>query len=617
MKRSGYRNFVIMVMIQVYLLGAIPSISHAAPPPQGPSPVDKLQEARLLDQLKQNVGDELHIAYHAETGYVRFIGTPPEKAIKQSATLSGSATPEDAARNFLATFGVLFGLRSPGDELQLSTQRIVKDGRSFARFQQVYQGISVIGGELIIQNNAEKNIISANGEILPGINLDITPTIDVGTARQLALNEVGQIYNLSLSDLTITEPTLWIYNPILLGSPGSRLDRLVWRVEVHSVDLLPINELVLVDALTGGIVLHFNQVSQALNRRIYDNNNNPILGLPGNGPVRTEGGGASGIADVDQAYDYSGDTYDFYFNEHGRDSLDDAGLILNSTVRYCPDSSACPYFNAFWTGVQMVNGLSFASDDIVGHELTHGVTGFTSNLIYLDQSGAINESFSDVWGEFIDLGNGAGNDNPEVRWLLGEDLPFGALRNMQNPPSDNDPDRMGSPFYYCVPPYRVPNNDNGGVHTNSGVNNKTAYLMTDGGAFNGYTISGMGIARVADLYYEVQTNLLTSGANHADLYSALNQACNNLGYSSSECQNVDRALRAVEMNKEIVYVDLIAPNGGNSSCEEGLKSVQAGVNAVPNGGIVWIAGGNYNETLTINRPMELHSTGSTVLIGAP
>ena len=106
------------------------------------------------------------------------------------------------------------------------------------------------------------------------------------------------------------------------------------------------------------------------------------------------------------------------------------GMTLVSTTRYCPNSSHCPYANAFWNGDQMVYGAGFASaDDVVGHELTHGVTESTSNLFYYYQSGAINESFSDVWGEFIDQTNGAGTDTARVKWLIGEDIPgLGAIR---------------------------------------------------------------------------------------------------------------------------------------------------------------------------------------------
>jgi hypothetical protein len=182
-----------------------------------------------------------------------------------------------------------------------------------------------------------------------------------------------------------------------------------------------------------------------------------------------------------------------------------------------------------------------AADDVVAHELTHGVTQYESGLIYSYQSGAINESFSDMWGEWVDLVNGAGNDSPAVRWLEGEDLPIGAIRDMADPPAFGDPDRMGSPLWYTG------SGDNGGVHTNSGVGNKLCYLLTDGDTFNGYTIAGMGISMAADLFYECQTNLLTPTSQYHDLYLALTQAAINLGLSPAERDNVEHACLAVEI----------------------------------------------------------------------
>ena len=137
-----------------------------------------------------------------------------------------------------------------------------------------------------------------------------------------------------------------------------------------------------------------------------------------------------------------------------------------------------------------------------------------------------------TWGEFIDLTNGAGTDTPEVRWLMGEDLGR-TIRNMKDPTASSHPDRLGSPHF--IPPVGDPDEDNdyGGVHTNCGVGNKLIYLLTDGDTFNGQTVSGLGINLVAGLYYEVQCNLLPSGADYYDLYQALRQSAINLGRSKS------------------------------------------------------------------------------------
>ncbi len=540
----------LLIALLVILNGLTPAVVRGdwragePPPPQTP-PEDGLFTAPGGPPLD----GAATVSYHAETGRVRFIGTEAGQPIARAATLDVNASPEQAARSFLSAQGALFGLQNPDEELQVMRIQSGEDGRAAVRFQQVYQGIPVVAGELIVGTDSSGNVLYATGEVLPDLALETTPAISAEQARARALEVVAKEYGLDADQLVASAPELWIYNPALLGGPGLRVSTLVWRTEVTPVELLPFDEFVLVDAQRGFVTLHFNQIDAARYRKIYDNNNNPAYGLPGNGPVRVEGGPPSAVSDVNYAYDYSGDTYDFYWNYHGRDSLDGAGMQLISTVRYCPSSSSCPYDNAFWNGSQMVYGAGYASaDDVVAHEMTHGVTEHESNLFYYMQSGAINDSFSDVWGEFVDLTNGRGNDGTGVLWLVGEDLPIGAIRSMSNPPAYGDPDRMGSANYYCG------TGDGGGVHTNSGVGNKAAYLMVDGGTFNGYTVTGIGIAKTARIWYEAQTRLLTSGSDYQDLHDALSQACNDLvgtaGITTADCEQVRRAISATEMNRQ-------------------------------------------------------------------
>ena len=196
------------------------------------------------------------------------------------------------------------------------------------------------------------------------------------------------------------------------------------------------------DARTGSVMLHFSQLTDARSRFIY--NAYSSSALPGY-QVRAEGGQATGDADADNAYDYLGDTYDYFWQQHGRDSWNGGGAPLIATVHYCPSAQSCPYQNAFWNGSQMVFGDGFsAADDVTAHELTHAVTETSANLFYYMQSGALNESYSDIFGETVDLWNGRGTDTPAVRWLMGEDVPgFGAIRNMMNPNQFGDPGRVG------------------------------------------------------------------------------------------------------------------------------------------------------------------------------
>ena len=312
------------------------------------------------------------------------------------------------------------------------------------------------------------------------------------------------------------------------------------------------------DARSGTVALAFEDLEYAKDRRVCDDANKPTTNwaCPSATATRARYEGDPAVVptedEVNVAFDTTGGVYDFYANL-GRDSLDDQGLILKSTVRVCVSGLACPYANAFWDGEQMAFGAGFArADDVIGHELTHGVTQYTSGLLYYYQSGAINESISDVMGELFDQQYLMASDDPTDDWRLGEDLPSGTIRSMSNPPSFGQPDRMTSSLWTTNADDQA--FDAGGVHTNSGVGNKAAYLMAAGGAFNGQTVTGIGGAKVARIWYATD-QLLTSGADYADLYAVMQQACANLaaaatgGISAADCVQVKAALDAVEMSQ--------------------------------------------------------------------
>ncbi len=560
MKKYPFRpkfSFLTTVFLPVVLLSMIAlmgiSVVAAQEPiftPTGPSKTGDSNPGLVAALAKSGA----EISYHNDTGAARFISSTPGRPISQPAALQAGASKEDAARGFLSVYGPLFGIRNQSTELVRENEKKPDATRTFERFQQVYNGVPVIGGELIVQVDSSNNILSANGEVLPKIALSTTPVISASTAVQTALTAVAKGYDLKASDLKASTPVLSIYNPTLI-TPDTGISRLVWRMEVTPNVTAPIRELVLIDARQGSIALHFNQVDTVLDRKTYTANNTSTL--PGTLICNESDPNCTGSvlsdADSKSAHIGAGATYNFYFNNFGRDSIDGAGMTLISTVHYRRNISV-PYANAFWDGTQMVYGDAYTfaqADDVVAHELTHGVTEHESNLFYFFQSGAINESFSDVFGEFVDQTDSIGNDAPAVKWLMGEDvLPGGAIRSMSNPPAFGDPDRLTSPLYNVGP------TDNGGVHTNSGVNNKAAYLMVEGGTFNGKTIVGLGIPKASRIYYEVQTNLLSSGSDYADLYDALYQGCNNLigsfSISAGDCQQVRNVTDATAMNQQPV-----------------------------------------------------------------
>jgi Zn-dependent metalloprotease len=206
--------------------------------------------------------------------------------------------------------------------------------------------------------------------------------------------------------------------------------------------------------------------------------------LPG-ATVREEGAGPAGDLAADEAYDGLGATYAFFATVLRRDSVDGHGLPLRASVHYDRD-----YDNAYWDGTQMVfgdgDGQLFgrftASLDVIGHELSHGVTEVEAGLVYQGQSGALNESMSDVFGVLVKQ-YALGQTADQADWLIGEELLLPAvkgvaLRSMKAPGTAYDDEVLGTdPQPAHMDGYVETDDDNGGVHTNSGIPNHAFYLF--------------------------------------------------------------------------------------------------------------------------------------------
>jgi Zn-dependent metalloprotease len=219
----------------------------------------------------------------------------------------------------------------------------------------------------------------------------------------------------------------------------------------------------------------------ALQRNVYDAHHLTIL--PG-ALVRVEGQRASGDAAVDEAYDALGATHDFFWQVYGRDSIDNRGFALAGTVHYGEG-----YDNAFWNGAQMVfgdgDGEVFQrftrSLDVVAHELTHGIIESEAGLVYRNQSGALNESISDVFG-VLTRQYMLKHSAEQADWLIGADLLTDkvkgkGLRSMSHPGTAYDDPVLGKdPQPAHMRDFIVTQDDNGGVHLNSGIPNRAFYL---------------------------------------------------------------------------------------------------------------------------------------------
>lgn len=311
----------------------------------------------------------------------------------------------------------MFGIADQSTELESLETQTASGGRSFVYLQQKHEVVPIMGGNVRVQMDAVKNILSIQAETLPDADIEIEPKILADVASKIALAKVSELYNHEVDKLIATKPELWVYNPLLVGFSGPNEDRLVWHVEISSEESV-LKEFVLVDAHSGEVVLNFSQIMAAKNRSTYDAQGTNTAFLL----CRSENTGLSNDPVCNKAHDYVGDAYDFYLNMHNRDSIDGHGIEIKSFVHYRDPNLEPP--NALWNGYglyYLVESEFLIVDDIVAHEFTHGVTHHTSRLVYQNQSGAINESFSDIWGEFVDQTNGKGTDTPNVKWVLGED----------------------------------------------------------------------------------------------------------------------------------------------------------------------------------------------------
>jgi Zn-dependent metalloprotease len=278
-------------------------------------------------------------------------------------------------------------------------------------------------------------------------------------------------------------------------------------------------------------------------RRIYDqaHSSDQTLGTL----VRSEGDPPSTDPSVNQAYANFGYTYALYWDVFHRDSIDGQGMPLEGLVHFGTD-----YDNAFWDNA----GHMFFGDgdgktltdttkgtDVIGHELTHGVTQHEANLTYSGQSGALNESCSDVFGEMVEQYH-LGQTAEQADWLIGADivgpLLSPALRSMKAPGTANKYDHQPA----TMDGYVQTTTDNGGVHTNSGIPNHAFYLVAT-------TIGGNAWEAAGQIWYDTITDpRLRPNANFSSFAGlTLRAARARYGAASAEANAVKSAWDAVKV----------------------------------------------------------------------
>jgi Zn-dependent metalloprotease len=289
----------------------------------------------------------------------------------------------------------------------------------------------------------------------------------------------------------------------------------------------------------------------ALRRTIYTAEQTSRL--PGR-LVRGENSSASNDVAVDEAYEFAGDVYRFYEQILSRRSIDGEGLRLDSSVHFREDPGE-PFDNAFWNGEQMVYGdgdeIIFTrftrSLDVIAHELTHGVTQYEADLDYHNQSGALNEHFSDAMGSMVKQWK-RGETVEQADWLIGKELMLipGALRSMKAPGTGYDDPRLGGAdpqpdrMSKYVPLADTRRGDSGGVHINSGIPNRAFYLScVNLGAQHSWEKAGK-------IWYTTLCNRLGSTATFADAAQATIAVANEM-FGTKDAEAVLAAWQEVEV----------------------------------------------------------------------
>jgi Zn-dependent metalloprotease len=358
----------------------------------------------LIKRLEGNASGAVLISTNKSTDFASFVRVSKGGDLHPGNT---SQAAKDKAQGFVGEFGGLFGVKNADTELVEISTFTDKHGATHLSYQQVYKGVPVFAAILQAHLDSNGQLTAMNGDFVPDIAVDTTPALGADQAAERAIadvvanppaNEVTGAAS-DVSGLSAAAPTLYVYRDGLIQNLKGP-NYLVYEVEVTNGS--SIREKVYINAHSGKIVNRISQVENALFRRLFE--------MTTANQVWQEGDPFPGILNQDQQniVDFSGDAYYHFFNAFGRDSYDGDGAEMQS-VNNDPTIN-CP--NANWNGAttNYCNGVT--SDDVVAHEWAHAYTQFTHNLIYQWQPGALNESYSDIWGEVVDMLNGKGTDSP-------------------------------------------------------------------------------------------------------------------------------------------------------------------------------------------------------------
>ncbi len=451
-------------------------------------------------------------------------------------------------------------------------------GRTIATVEQQVDGIPVFGstGKLTLDQlgGVSKFTGAASQVAIEDTKPKVAESAAIDAARQKLrelikggrdINPIPLAPNVATAAATAK---LTVFDPAIVEQKSKSATRLAYLVSIESFRLF-------VDAKTGEVFYYYRDQPSGMLRRIFDLGRSTAF--PGNKVVDEESREVADNLNSDSttAFQNGGVMRDYLFMLFGRDGYDKIGSILESYVRYgslsnaywCPQpSTVCPKANV------MVYGPGYAEAiDIVGHEITHGIIQHEKNLLYLNESGAVNESLADIFGTLVEQYVNV----PRGNWVIGEKLPgFSEATPMRSLADPNLKDREGKSMFNREVRYSMSNRgqpdryadvlspldplcgktrlqDNGCVHFNSGILNKFAYLISEGGDHYGVSVTGIGRIKLARLAYRTMTVQLNESSGLVAAADGFMLSCLELadeskaGFTTSDCEQVGAAQEAV------------------------------------------------------------------------
>lgn len=528
-------------------------------------------QLRAIDALRSETGRSWKVLVAGAEKLPMHVSASRDGATSITGARPTRIDPVETTLSLLEKNKSLFKLRDPRSALRIAKSEVDELGMTHARFQQQAHGLPVTGAEMTAHYDALGRITSIDSNTVAGVDgLDVQPSLDGAASLALAKSEAAahQI-DADQAKMVASDPTLVVY------TREGREPRLAWKNVIRAVyGSDPHIWVTNIDAKTGVVLERYDNLQHAEGSGVgvlgdtkklqitaqgasfvmtdtsrgvtitthTSNGQEVVVGqgatvIKSNSATSWDTAGVGKGAAVD-AHFYAGVVFDHYKKVHARNGLDGAGGAILSTVHYGNGVA-----NSFWDGQSMSYGdgtggskAESAALDIAGHEFTHGVTSATSNLEYQGQSGALNESFSDIMAVFIEH---AAKPDDAKNWTLFEDV-GGGLRDMKDPTKHQQPSNMNQ--------FVNTQQDQGGVHINSGIPNNAMALMTVGGTNPGSKIEvkfGIGWEKSEKLWYRAATKYFQTRTNFAQAAQGLMQAAKDIGLTENEQNIVDCSMKAV------------------------------------------------------------------------